>query len=185
MRKVEKKIREDILNEIKVPDILSKIKPYADEQAAIMQEDNRTVRLNFHKPARVLTACLASVIGVIVIVIIGVSINGSSFMAGSVKDARESEMGNNSDALSDSDNWGGQSAPSEGNFEVVNDFYSYYSSHVTEDMLGENELNNYYNEICTYVTENKTIDEVLAIYKTNDTIEHEESIRIIYEYLTK
>ena len=66
-----------------------------------------------------------------------------------------------------------------------NDFLNYYNSNVKNDELEENELLNYYNEICTYVANNKSIDEILAIYEANDSIEHEESIRIIYEYLTK
>ena len=40
-------------------------------------------------------------------------------------------------------------------------------------------------DIVSTIVVERTIDEVLEIYKTNDTIEHEESIRIIYEYLTK
>ena len=185
MRKEEKKIKEDILKEIKVPDILSKIKPYANEQAAIMQEDNRTVHVNFHKPARVLTACLASVIGVVIVVIIGVSINGTSFMGGNMKDASPADIDNYQNAQSGSNYSEPNPSENYSSDDSSIDFINYYNSNVKNDELEENELLNYYNEICTYVANNKSIDEILAIYETNDSIEHEESIRIIYEYLTK
>ena len=189
MKRTETQIRNDILKECNIPNILDKIKPYAEEQALSFQEEKRTVKLNFHRPAKVLISCLSFAIVALLVVIIVVPKGGkgfASFDSAPEADWEESNYSNKeSEAASgkpDADNQNETSASSPDNLD---DFYNYYDSNIKNDKLERNELQTYYNEISTYVHNGLTLDEVKENYKVDDVIPHEESIELIYNYLDK
>lgn len=180
----ERKIKEEVLKELEVPNILQKIKPVANEQATIYQENNKTIRLNFQRPARILVTCVACLIGVMIFILVGVSINNNKPVA---KDSENASFDSNfSDSAEHQDKAEQYTAsPSEPELTISPEFESYYNSKVTTDVLSSDDLKNYYSQISSYVSNNKTLDEILNYYQEDDECMHEESIRIIYEYLTK
>lgn len=192
MKKYEKRIRDDILNEMDIPNVLDKVKPYADEQASLMQENRKTIHLNFRRPARILATCLACFIGVAIVMVITISAKNGNVFSNfkSAYEAKDSAPNAAERDVFDKEDANSSLAPSENepqyqDSSLSEEFLMYYYSNVQNDHLTNEELEKYSEEIQGYVANNKTLSEVLDMYKINESIEHEESITVIYNYYTK
>lgn len=189
MTREEKRIREDILNEIEIPNILDKVKPYANEKAAILQEDKKTVRLNFHRPARIFAASLACVIGVMIVFIVGISLNGGSLDSrtskSSIMDGRYDYGGsgdaNESAASEPTTPNQGEAAPMN---QMSDDEFATYCENEQIGPQDKTELTELLNEIKAYVEEGKSVDEIIAIYNAQDERISEDFIRMAYNHFS-
>ena len=189
MTKEERKIREDILNELEIPNVLDKVKPYANEKAAILQEDRKTVHLNFRRPAKIFVTCLACFFGVMIVFIIGISINGGYVNFGSArKDAAENAFFDGVPHQSNSQSE--PSAPSyddEKSTEYITTDEEFLNYCKQEHIGPQNEvtLSEYFNDIKGYVSDGKSVEEIISIFNEQDEGSYEEFVRITYDYLTK
>ena len=159
----EKKIKDDIINELDIPDVLDKVRPLAIDKAMEMEEKNQTVRLNFHRPAKIFATCFASFVGVVLIVVLGISLIGN-------KSNRMYEASNNDKKEFDSTNSTSASEPSfddqynekpgtndkEENIDSFGVFKASYFEAITTNRLSDEDLETYYNEILRFITQEKT-----------------------------
>ena len=190
MTKNEKKIKEDILNELEIPNVLNKLRPYAIEESASFTSE----KIKVYSIKRVLVASfagLACVFLVAMVIIIGSS-NGKMFSGlaidsnnksyDMVENASESTQ-NSKDYERQEDAQNGSGAnSSEAAPGNAQDVYSYYSS-IKGNELSEVEINNYYSKIQTYVNEGKSKEEIVDIITEDDSSIDEETIEIIYDYI--
>ncbi len=179
----EKKIKEDILNEIDVPNVLSKVRPYAQEQST----EFGSKKIRYFSLSKILTASFAGLVGVIaLIILIQNGFSKSNFLDMSEKSY---EVGENSGKDFSYDNEPGLNPQAPGNEtsnddtkESQKDLYNYYSG-VVGNKLSEEKINNYYFEIKQYMNEGKTKEEIIEIYEEENSEIDQESIETIYAYI--
>ena len=179
----EKKIKEDIINELDIPDVLDKVRPLAIDKVMELEEEKQTVRLNFHRPAKIFATCFASVIAVVLIVVLGFNLtsNKSSRMY-------EADYANSADASESIPNESSYGKPNSKDEKIstedLDSFKAEYFESITENKLSDEALETYYNEISSYISQGKTLEEVIDIYSTNEELD-DDSITFIYNSLNK
>ena len=185
----EKKIKDDILNEIEVPNVLNKVRPYAQEQSA--EFDNKKIRhFGF---ARIFSASMVGLLGVLTLVVLislGFGKNGVLNMSDSSKnyDALESasESGKSSETIPNGaqsdDNGKGDFQPESGAPKSYDDVYSYYLQAAPSQKITQAQVNDYYQEVFIYINEGKNFDEIAEIMLENDDNLSMEDLEIIYDY---
>ena len=191
----ERKIKEDIINEMDIPNVLDKVRPLALNKAQELSEERRTVTLNFHRPAKIFATCLASVVGLFLIIIIGINVAGGKYS--SQKYDMENKASSNDMAVPNEDaeyevgqrdknTQESSSLPNEkpGTNEFLDFKNSYYESDIS-NKITENELFSYYSDISTYVNQGKSLEEILEYYNDENNVSYLDSITYIYNYLNK
>ena len=178
MNKIKKKemiIKQDIINEMDIPNVLDKVRPIAKAQADEFLQENRTVKLNFHRPAKIFATCFAAIIGVFLIVFVGVNLTHNSKASFDIRDNASSENG-----MSYEQN----STPKQSDAQTSS-FEDYQGEHQEEPSSGisDSDMEKYYNEVSTYLNEGKTLEEILAIYQARGDFQDEDIIKSIYNYL--
>ena len=187
MTLIEKKIKEDILNELEIPNVLNRVRPYAIEEC----KSFGSKKIRVYSVRRFLVPSLAGVVGVflvVMLILIGSS-NGKMFDGLAIMSNNKSydmaENGASRDSAPqqpapNEDMYSGDVKDGETASEPINiSLYDYYLGNVETNVLTESEVNNYYNEIVTYVNEGKNKDDIALLYGENI----QESIKIIYDYI--
>lgn len=194
MKKVKKQIRNDILEECNIPDVLDKVKPYAIERAYEFREENKTVKLNFHRPAKILISCVSFAIVILIAAFIVPNV-----ISGNNKLSFKTPLENTNDGdihapegaqAQDNKNEtpGYSEDPSQiDNTENFADFSAYYSGTDVSNKLKGEELKSYYSSVASCVDAGMELPEVKESleekYSNEEVSEYEESIEIIYNYL--
>lgn len=181
MKKIEKQMKKDILNEIEVPNILPQLRPYAIEQAALFQKETRIIKTGYQRPIAILTTCFTSLVAVMLVVLAGISLKNGGML-------KDSAPEKNADYMENAPSYNSEDAnkydkPASDNEQSFENFEYEYGNKVSPEMTANSGLEKYYNEIRTYVQDGKTKDEVLDIYK-NDINISSEDVGLIYDYLS-
>ena len=182
MKKIEEQIRNDILKESNIPDVLSKVKPYAIERAYEFREENKTVKLNFHRPAKIFISCMSFAIVILLAVfIIPKVIEGNHSFTNAPS---KSNAMDESSAPSNNENPGYSEDPKlDASEEKFDDFSAYYSGMDVANKLEGEELKSYYASVASCVNAGLDLPETKGYlgenYSNEDVSEYEESIEII------
>ena len=191
----EKKIKDDILNEIEVPNVLNKVRPYAQEQCAEFGS-KKISRFSFARVFSIAVAGLVGVVAMVALITVGF---------GESKSFSDSSKFNNMESSNDK---ASESTPSESQFSEDNmqggkgdshesgalpgelpnddtmDVYSYYLQEAPSEKLTIDQIYGYYQEITIYVSEGKNVDEVAEIMMEDYENLSRADVEIIYEYIS-
>ena len=177
MTKKEMKIKKDVYNELDIPNVLDRIQPYAENRALELGENNKTIRLDFHRPARLITLGLTFVI---VLALTTVFIVNQGLSSRKYSEMSPDSGWNYSNA--ESSNGGAGAAAPQSKDDMSEEFYEDFESE-TSSNLSTMEVNSLYTEIKGYIDDNKTLDEIYDIYSSQGNDVDREVIEYIYNYI--
>ncbi len=174
MTKKEMKIKKDVYNELDIPNVLDRVQPYAENRALELGENNRTIHLDFHRPARLITLSAMFIIVFALTTVFVLNLNKGMRI-------QQADASNANNKNYEAEN-GAAHAPEQAVDESYGDFYSEYANKSTADLSNE-EVHSIYYEIKGYIDEGKSLDEIYDIYSSQGNEVDKDTIEFIYNYI--